>query len=93
MSILGSNDLLSYCHKCNIDLSPELRMVIAKYMARSNRGGRRKLWLSLLPRLCPIPSWEGLDLLDKLLVYDHDVRLMAREAMMHPFFDEVRDTV
>jgi len=41
----------------------------------------------------PIPSPEGIDLLDQLLVYDHEKRLTAREAMMHPFFDNVRDLV
>jgi casein kinase II subunit alpha len=42
---------------------------------------------------CPIPSNDSLNLLDKLLVYNHEKRLTAREAMMHPFFDEVRDLV
>jgi casein kinase II subunit alpha len=41
----------------------------------------------------PMPSKEGIDLLDQLLVYDHEKRLTAREAMMHPFFDDVRDLV
>lgn len=50
-------------------------------------------WSSLLTAGCPVPSPEGLDLLDKVLVYDHDMRLTAREAMAHPFFDAVRDRV
>ena len=33
---------------------------------------------------------QGMDLLDKLLVYDGDQRWTARQAMYHPFFDEVR---
>ena len=43
----------------------------------------------------PLPSQEGLNLLDQLLVYDHELRLTAREAMMHPhpFFDDVREIV
>ena len=36
---------------------------------------------------------QGMDLLDKLLVYDGDQRLTARQAMYHPFFDEVRRDV
>lgn len=40
-----------------------------------------------------LPSQEGLNLLDQLLVYDHELRLTAREAMMHPFFDDVREIV
>lgn len=31
-------------------------------------------------------STEALDFLDKLLRYDHQVRLTAREAMDHPYF-------
>mmetsp|Transcript_8325 Transcript_8325/g.11816 ORF Transcript_8325/g.11816 Transcript_8325/m.11816 type:complete len:480 (-) Transcript_8325:133-1572(-) len=40
-----------------------------------------------------LPSQEGLNLLDQLLVYDHELRLTAREAMMHPFFDDVREII
>ena len=32
---------------------------------------------------------EAVDLLDKLLRYDHQERLTAREAMAHPFFAKV----
>jgi casein kinase II subunit alpha len=55
--------------------------------------GNRKSWLSFLPSHCPIPSKEGLDLLDKLLVYDHQLRWTAKEALEHKFFDEVRNQV
>ena len=33
-------------------------------------------------------SREALDLLDKLLRYDHRERLSAKEAMDHPYFCE-----
>merc|ERR1719399_1572879 len=33
---------------------------------------------------------EAVDLIDKLLRYDHAERLTAQEAMAHPFFDPVR---
>ena len=36
---------------------------------------------------------QGMDLLDKLLVYDGNQRWTARQAMYHPFFDEVRRDV
>ncbi|KAL3795419.1 hypothetical protein ACHAW5_006993 [Stephanodiscus triporus] len=39
------------------------------------------------------PNSDGLDLLDKLLVYDHELRWTAREALGHQFFDEVRHQV
>jgi serine/threonine protein kinase len=39
------------------------------------------------------PSRDGLDLLDRLLVYDHEKRLTAQQAMQHPFFDVVKERV
>ena len=100
-AVLGTRDLLLYCRKCDVQLDAECRAAVGKYASgkrgtsgdRASSSGGRQSWLSLLPHSCPIPSPEGLDLLDKLLVYDHDVRLTAREAMMHPFFDKVRDLV
>lgn len=32
------------------------------------------------------PRNEAIDFLDKLLRYDHNTRLTAREAMDHPYF-------
>lgn len=34
-------------------------------------------------------STEALDFLDKLLRYDHQARLTAREAMDHPYFCKI----
>jgi casein kinase II subunit alpha len=36
---------------------------------------------------------SAIDLLDKLLVYDHEKRLSAKEALSHNFFEEVRELV
>ncbi|KAL1738843.1 hypothetical protein HDZ31DRAFT_69063, partial [Schizophyllum fasciatum] len=36
-------------------------------------------------------SNEAIDLLDKLLRYDHQERLTAREAQGQPYFDPVRN--
>jgi len=36
---------------------------------------------------------QGMDLLDRLLVYDGEQRWTARQAMYHPFFDQVRRDV
>lgn len=90
ISVLGTADLLSYIAKCNVKVTPEIRQVIAKYTLR---GGKKRPWLSLLPKGCPVPSEEGIDLLSKLLVYDHDARLTAQQAMRHVFFDPVRERV
>lgn len=36
-------------------------------------------------------SPEAVDLLDKLLRYDHQQRLTATEAMEHPYFCKIKD--
>ena len=91
IAILGTGDLLSYMTKYKVELTPEIRKVIAKYVVR---GGQKKQWSDLvIPEDCPKPSAEGLDLLDHLLVYDHYDRLTAQQAMRHPFFDAVRARV
>ena len=99
---------MRYCELYGLQLSPELEKVVKKYTTKCNPSGSRKSWLTLLgskskpfggkkhsesDMQCPIPSREGLNLVDKLLVYNHDERLTAKEAMMHPFFDVVRDKV
>lgn len=78
--------------------------MVQRYTLKANPSGTRKSWLTLLGSKpftlkkftdapCPVPSRDGLNLIDKLLVYDHVERLTAKEAMMHPFFDVVRDKV
>ena len=109
VSVLGTRDFLPYCRKCNVRLSSKSRAAIGKYCSASlsssssseevptsllnNDMSRRKPWLSFLSSDTPIPSTEALDLLDRLLVYDHEQRWTAREALGHAFFDDVRDRV
>lgn len=105
VNCLGTRDFLPYCRKCNVRLSSKARAAIGKYCSESSSSedapisltnsdiGRRKPWLSYLTSDCPLPSSEATDLLDRLLVYDHEQRWTAREALSHSFFDEVRDEV
>ena len=86
-SVLGTDDLLAYMAKYQIELTPEIHLVVAKYV------GRRKAWTALMADGCPPPSVDGLDLLDKLLKYDHQERWTAQQAMQHRFFDAVRERV
>lgn len=45
----------------------------------------------LPPRLPLQVSPEAIDFLDRLLRYDHQERLTAKEAMVHPYFAPVRE--
>eukprot|EP00980_Cylindrotheca_fusiformis_P014733 scaffold4009_cov124-Cylindrotheca_fusiformis.AAC.13 len=89
VAILGTADLHAYMSKYSIEMTPDIRKVVAKYTLQ---GGIKKDW-NTLASPDHTPSRKGLDLLSKLLVYDHDARLTAKQAMQHPFFDLVRDRV
>lgn len=73
------------------DSSPGLQPTTASLL--DNEMGRRKPWTAFLTPSCPVPSPEAIDLLDRLLVYDHEQRWTAREALGHAFFDDVREEV
>jgi serine/threonine protein kinase len=131
VAVLGTSDLHAYISKTKIEMSPEIRKVIAKYTLLGR--GPKQDWETLARQhildqhrrvaaakslsssssssssgsssssstttttpteeLWPMPSPEGLDLLSKLLIYDHSQRLTAKQAMQHMFFDKVRDRV
>jgi serine/threonine protein kinase len=94
-----------YCWKANTATSSTLSSIPSPSSSSSSSsededvqsvfsGMRyRKPWHTFLSPNCPIPSPLGLDLLDKLLVYDHEQRWTAREALNHAFFDDVREQV
>jgi len=44
----------------------------------------------LIPKNKHLCSDEALDLLDKLLQYDHQLRPTAAEGMAHGYFDQIR---
>lgn len=95
IAVLGTADLHSYVAKAKIAMKPEIRKVIAKYTLR---GGKKKEWRQIVDEstgssIPHTPSAQGLDLLSKLIVYDHTARLTAKQAMQHSYFDPVRDRV
>ena len=83
VKVLGTDELLRYIKKYNITLG--------EGVAKELSGHKRKPWSSFVFALnAHLETPEGLDLLDKVLVYDHKQRLTAEEAMKHPFFDPIR---
>lgn len=82
--VLGTDDLLEYLRRYEIKLPSEYDNILGRY--------KRQSWQSFIKEnnkkyATPL----AIDLIDKLLRYDHKERLTAQEAMDHPYFDEVRD--
>jgi len=83
--VLGTEALVEYVNKYKIALEPQFEPLMTtayprkpwrKFVTDDNRH---------------LISDDALDLLDKLLVMDHQLRLTAREAMAHPYFAPVRE--
>ncbi|XP_021284610.1 casein kinase II subunit alpha-2-like isoform X1 [Herrania umbratica] len=81
--VLGTDELNAYLNKYHLELDPQLDALVGRHS--------RKPWSRFInadnQRLV---SPEAIDFLDKLLRYDHQDRLTAREAMAHPYFVQVR---
>ncbi|EMG49184.1 cka Casein kinase II subunit alpha [Candida maltosa Xu316] len=80
--VLGSNNLNKYLEKYHLKLGDEYedigyynRRPWERFVSDHNKN---------------LVSEEFLDFIDKLLRYDHQERLTAKEAMAHPYFDPIR---
>ena len=84
--VLGTKELHKYLEDYKIPLGTQFKDTLGRvhYDAKDwatfiNEGNRH------------LATHDALDLLSKLLKYDHQARLTAQEAMAHPFFDKVRN--
>lgn len=81
--VLGTAELNAYLNKYNLELDPHLEDLVGSHT--------RKPWSKFINSDNQhLVSPEAVDFLDKLLRFDHQERLTAREAMAHPYFNEVR---
>lgn len=81
--VLGTEALYQYLAKYGIELDPQLEGLVGRHS--------RKPWSKFVtPENQHLVSPEALDFLDRLLRYDHQERLTAKEAMAHPYFAPVR---
>lgn len=77
--VLGTKDLMNYVNKYGIKLSEDYDSILGDYT--------RKPWSSFINNDNQhLISNEVIDLIDKLLTYDHQLRPTASEALAHPFF-------
>jgi len=82
--VLGTDELFAYLDKYGITLDAHFLSMIGRHT--------RKPWKKFVtPENKHLCSAEAIDFLDKLLRYDQQERLTAREAMAHPYFDPVRN--
>lgn len=70
VKVLGTKKLYDYAEKYKIKIDPNLKDLLGKHSEKPWEG---------------IPE-AAIDLLDKMLVFDHQERITAREALNHPFF-------
>jgi casein kinase II subunit alpha len=82
-SVLGTEELDAYLVKYGIRIDPQLSALIG-------RRARRPWSKYVVPEAAHLASPEAIDLIDRLLRYDHEDRPTAREAMAHPYFAPVR---
>lgn len=68
--------------------TPESKHTAALNQLSPSRHSRKRWERFVHSENQQLISPEGLDFLDKLLRYDHQARLTAREAMDHPYFCE-----
>ncbi|KAM0951460.1 putative protein kinase CMGC-CK2 family [Dioscorea sansibarensis] len=81
--VLGTDELNAYLNKYRLELDPQLDALVGRHS--------RKPWSKFINADNQhLVSPEAIDFLDKLLRYDHQDRLTAREAMAHPYFQQVR---
>uniref|UniRef100_A0A453LW15 Protein kinase domain-containing protein n=1 Tax=Aegilops tauschii subsp. strangulata TaxID=200361 RepID=A0A453LW15_AEGTS len=81
--VLGTDSLNAYLKKYHLELDPQLEHLVGRH---SRKPGSKFINADNQHLVSP----EAIDFLDKLLRYDHQDRLTAREAMAHPYFLQVR---
>ncbi|KAJ9106320.1 hypothetical protein QFC21_001466 [Naganishia friedmannii] len=80
--VLGTDELFAYLDRYDIELDEQYDDILGKYP--------RKPWSRFITSDNQrYISNEAIDFLDKLLRYDHQERLTAKEAQDHPYFAPV----
>eukprot|EP00003_Mantamonas_plastica_P015683 TRINITY_DN2645_c1_g1_i3.p1 TRINITY_DN2645_c1_g1~~TRINITY_DN2645_c1_g1_i3.p1 ORF type:complete len:193 (-),score=41.15 TRINITY_DN2645_c1_g1_i3:80-658(-) len=82
--VLGTDELHSYLEKYSLELDSQFENLLGR--------ASRKPWTKFInSENQHLVSPEAIDLVDKLLRYDHAERLTAQEAMQHEYFEDVRN--
>ncbi len=81
---MGTDELFTYIEKHGITLDSHYDDILGQHS--------KKAWRKFVtPSNAHLVNDEALDLLSKMLVYDHTLRTTPREAMEHPYFKPVKE--
>jgi casein kinase II subunit alpha len=80
--VLGTAELFEYLEKYNIELDSHFEGVLGRHS--------KKPWNKFVtPENEHLVTNDALDLLSRMLVYDHAERITPKDAMLHPYFAPV----
>ena len=81
---MGSSDLFDYLEKCNVTLD--------RYYDDKLDNYPKKPWTKFINKENKLlVNDDALDLLDKMLIYDHSERITPKDAMEHPYFKPIKE--
>jgi casein kinase II subunit alpha len=82
--VLGTEELFRYLDTYDLELDPHFDGILGRHA--------KKVWQKFVtPENQHLVSEEAIDFVSKLLRYDHQKRLSAKEAMEHVYFAPVRE--
>lgn len=82
--VLGTDDLFAYIEKYNVTLDSHYDDILGQHA--------KKPWHKFINQANEhLVSEESLDLLSKMLKYDHAERITPKDAMEHPYFKSVKE--
>jgi casein kinase II subunit alpha len=82
--VLGTDELFAYVEKYNVQLDSHYDDILGQHA--------KKPWSKFITATNDqLVTDEALDLLNKMLRYDHAERLTPRDAMDHPYFKPIKD--
>jgi casein kinase II subunit alpha len=98
--VLGTDELYAYLEKYDIELDAQYDEILGRSVTQFRTSAvsqrirpcryQRKPWTRFITSENQrYITNEAIDFLDKLLRYDHQDRLTAREAQAHPYFGNV----
>jgi casein kinase II subunit alpha len=82
--VLGTEELFAYVEKYGVQLDSHYDDILGQHA--------KKPWPKFITSANEaLVTDEALDLLSKMLRYDHAERVTPKEAMEHPYFKPVKD--